>query len=197
MLKLFWQLVVLWWGWGSSPWILRGDSGDEKRQKKVQVEKDPEEPDSTGEQRRMVSMFCSICSFENLFFFFFQGVVKLDHPCIHVDFPIVLCEGWGVSPLWSSQHLTVQSDRITVRTGTHGSALENVEHSVLLKCYIELWLQRAALLTLTLLKMEKVYLTKQICNVSRVGEVSTLYFLREFFFFLPFAGRNYNDVKRL
>lgn len=21
-----------------------------------------------------------------------QGIVKLDHPCIHVDFPIVLCE---------------------------------------------------------------------------------------------------------
>lgn len=21
-----------------------------------------------------------------------QGIIKLDHPCIHVDFPIVLCE---------------------------------------------------------------------------------------------------------
>lgn len=23
-----------------------------------------------------------------------QGIVKLDHPCIHVDFPIILCEVW-------------------------------------------------------------------------------------------------------
>lgn len=22
-----------------------------------------------------------------------QGIIKLDHPCIHVDFPIILCEG--------------------------------------------------------------------------------------------------------
>lgn len=21
-----------------------------------------------------------------------QGIIKLDHPCIHVDFPVVLCE---------------------------------------------------------------------------------------------------------
>ncbi|AWP02644.1 putative tumor suppressor candidate 2 isoform 2 [Scophthalmus maximus] len=21
-----------------------------------------------------------------------QGIIKLDHPCIHVDFPIILCE---------------------------------------------------------------------------------------------------------
>lgn len=25
---------------------------------------------------------------------YFQGIVKLDHPCIHVDFPIILCEVW-------------------------------------------------------------------------------------------------------
>lgn len=25
-----------------------------------------------------------------------QGIIKLDHPCIHVDFPIILCEGWTV-----------------------------------------------------------------------------------------------------
>lgn len=24
----------------------------------------------------------------------FQGIIKLDHPCIHVDFPVVLCEAW-------------------------------------------------------------------------------------------------------
>lgn len=23
-----------------------------------------------------------------------QGIIKLDHPCIHVDFPVVLCEAW-------------------------------------------------------------------------------------------------------
>ncbi len=28
----------------------------------------------------------------NIVCFIFQGIVKLDHPCIHVDFPIVLCE---------------------------------------------------------------------------------------------------------
>lgn len=25
-------------------------------------------------------------------FLCFQGIIKLDHPCIHVDFPVVLCE---------------------------------------------------------------------------------------------------------
>lgn len=23
-----------------------------------------------------------------------QGIIKLDHPCIHVDFPVVICEAW-------------------------------------------------------------------------------------------------------
>lgn len=23
-----------------------------------------------------------------------QGIIRLDHPCIHVDFPVVLCEAW-------------------------------------------------------------------------------------------------------
>lgn len=30
----------------------------------------------------------------NILFYFLsmQGIIKLDHPCIHVDFPVVLCE---------------------------------------------------------------------------------------------------------
>lgn len=26
--------------------------------------------------------------------YFLQGIIKLEHPCIHVDFPVVLCEVW-------------------------------------------------------------------------------------------------------
>lgn len=37
----------------------------------------------------------------NIFIFLsMQGIIKLDHPCIHVDFPVVLCEVWlGLSTM--------------------------------------------------------------------------------------------------
>lgn len=31
-----------------------------------------------------------------------QGIIKLDHPCIHVDFPIILCEVWRIAQDWSA-----------------------------------------------------------------------------------------------
>ncbi len=38
----------------------------------------------------------SVLSVQIIFipFVSFQGIIKLDHPCIHVDFPVVLCEAW-------------------------------------------------------------------------------------------------------
>lgn len=44
----------------------------------------------------------------------FQGIIKLDHPCIHVDFPVILWESWlteaTVSPLSCSfPHLQIEA----------------------------------------------------------------------------------------
>lgn len=41
---------------------------------------------------RMV--FLSIQIFINCILCVLQGIIKLEHPCIHVDFPIVICEAW-------------------------------------------------------------------------------------------------------
>lgn len=35
----------------------------------------------------MTRLSCSLKSFS-------KGIIKLDHPCIHVDFPVVICEVW-------------------------------------------------------------------------------------------------------
>ena len=35
---------------------------------------------------------CVVTSAESVCFIL-QGIVKLEHPCIHVDFPMILCEG--------------------------------------------------------------------------------------------------------
>lgn len=55
-----------------------------------------------------------------------QGIVKLDHPCIHVDFPIVLCEVWNVAQDWSTMTCSRRYSRskvllhshVAVKTGT-------------------------------------------------------------------------------
>lgn len=104
--SLSWQFFVLRWGRWPCPWILRRDGGDKKWQKKVQVEEDSEESDSTGKLgTRLInddSCFVRIVNHAKcqcIVRLISQGIVKLDHPCIHVDFPIVLCEMWTLADL--------------------------------------------------------------------------------------------------
>lgn len=82
------QLPVLRRGRRPGPRVLRGDGGDQKWPEEVQAEEDPEESDSTGEERLCVCGLFDIA--ESCFIL--QGIVKLEHPCIHVDFPLILCE---------------------------------------------------------------------------------------------------------
>lgn len=79
-----------------------------------------------------------------LFCFFFQGIVKLDHPCIHVDFPIILCEVWKVALDWSclkwshrySSQSKIQSSPQALRSSLN-SSLETRRKTVILNWYIE------------------------------------------------------------
>lgn len=123
------QFPVLRWGRWPRPWILRGDGGDEKWQKKVQVEEDPEKSDSSGELGDTGWRWCFVRTVSVWICFIFQGIVRLDHPCIHVDFPIVLCEVWeGAADWWFAIRATFCSSR-KLRDGgrTHGSETEKLK----------------------------------------------------------------------
>lgn len=75
-----------------------------------------------------------------------QGIVKLDHPCIHVDFPIVLCEVWKwhmTEKLWSAAIGTRLRARFCSGLQALWSRcgpwhLETKENSVILNGYVEL-----------------------------------------------------------
>lgn len=79
-----------------------------------------------------------------------QGIVKLDHPCIHVDFPIVLCEVWKVAQDWSTMmsscrysagskvlfHSRVSRSRVELWSGRKKEN-SNCHHKLIywMKCY--------------------------------------------------------------
>lgn len=77
----------------------------------------------------------------------FQGIVKLDHPCIHVDFPIVLCEVWSIAQdlhsmrcghMNSSQSKVLfQCPNVMVKTGAGVWREKGTVKTVILHSYIE------------------------------------------------------------
>lgn len=94
------QLDVLWWGRWLGPRVLWRDNCDKKWKEKSQAEKDSEKLITSGEVILLPAIWFSTLSARSLndstcvFFLSMQGIIKLDHPCIHVDFPVVLCEVW-------------------------------------------------------------------------------------------------------
>lgn len=74
----------------------------------------------------------------------FQGIVKLDHPCIHVDFPIILCEVWYFERDWSPlqcSHRCLSHSRVPVsKLQSHGTKTGDQRKNLcktdtLIKCY--------------------------------------------------------------
>lgn len=80
-----------------------------------------------------------------IYIFCFQGTIKLDHPCIHVDFPVILCETWWlgassdtvplcqlrpvVSPADASpNHLQNQTEGLLMCLLTGGCVVYDVRH---------------------------------------------------------------------
>lgn len=67
----------------------------------------------------------------------FQGIVKLDHPCIHVDFPIILCEVWYFARDWSPlqcSHRCLSHSRVPVsRLQSHGTKIGDQRNNCCVK----------------------------------------------------------------
>lgn len=130
-----------------------------------------------------------------------QGIVKLDHPCIHVDFPIVLCEVWEVAQDWPtvkcshrySSRSKVLSRRPSIKHWSCG--LERKRKikllyktdilNEMLYIWIQLWLDGALFTKIHILIFTKVVLVQVVCplpswHVSRIHQMK-LYFSCEFF----------------
>lgn len=104
--SLCWQFFVLRWGRRPCPWILWRDGGDKKWQKKVQVEEDSEESDSTGKLgthwvnddggfvRIVNHAKCQYCAFD------FSGHCEARPPVYSCRFPHRPL--WDVNVGWST-----------------------------------------------------------------------------------------------
>lgn len=210
--SLCWQFFVLWRGWWPCPWVLWRDSGDEKWQKKVQVEENSEKSYSTGELGRRVRMFCHDYyhwKWRIPGFFFLSGNCEARPPVYSCRFPH--CPLWGVTLhrtdlLWGAATQVpffwwtlCSSPEHWHRDRTCGlQRPENIQNKMLY-FWISLWSKSALFTEIHNIDVHKssdstgcVSSTQLICKQSQRIHHSKVYS-----FVILFAGKTCLDVKRL